>query len=94
MTDNLIEFSPSAYRYPLLIKHLLHYPMVHAPDQEIVYRDLRRHSYRVFRERIGRLASGLSQLGVRLGRASVLGRSGLGCPRRTLRQRPACPPQL
>ena len=62
MSDNLIEFSPSAYRYPLLIKHLLHYPMTHAPDQEIVYRDLRRHSYRVFRERIGRLASGLASV--------------------------------
>src|SRR5271157_798068 len=64
MPDNLIEFSASAYKYPLLIKHLLHYPMVHAPDQEIVYRDLRRHTYRTFRERIGRLASGLSQIGV------------------------------
>ena len=67
MADNLIEFTPSAYQYPLLVKHLLHYPMVHSPDQEIVYRDLRRHSYRVFRERIGRLASGLSQVGVRPG---------------------------
>ena len=67
MSDNLIEFSPSAYRYPLLIKHLLHYPMTHAPDQEIVYRDLRRHSYRVFRERIGRLASGLAENGVKPG---------------------------
>ncbi len=63
----LIEVSPSAYEYPLLIKHLLHYPMVHAPDQEIVYRDVRRHSYRVFRERIGRLASGLSEIGVEPG---------------------------
>ena len=67
MRANLIEVSPSAYEYPLLIKHLLHYPMVHSPDQEIVYRDLRRHSYRVFRERIGRLASGLSELGVKPG---------------------------
>src|SRR5271166_4497481 len=67
MPANLIDVSPSAYPYPLLIKHLLHYPMVHAPDQEIVYRDLRRHSYRVFRERIGRLASGLSELGVKPG---------------------------
>src|SRR5271166_3698577 len=67
MTDNLIQFTSSAYQYPLLVKHLLHYPMVHAPDQEIVYRDLRRHSYRVFRERIGRLASGLSQIGARPG---------------------------
>ena len=67
MRANLIEVSPSAYEYPLLIKHLLHYPMVHSPDQEIVYRDLRRHSYLVFRERIGRLASGLSELGVKPG---------------------------
>src|SRR5208282_4943060 len=56
--------TPSAYPYPLLIKHLLHAPMVRSPDQEIVYHDLRRHTYRAFRERIGRLASGLSQIGV------------------------------
>ena len=67
MSDNLIEFSPSAYQYPLLIKHLLHYPLAHSPEQEIVYRDLRRHTYRTFRERIGRLASGLSQIGVKQG---------------------------
>src|SRR5208282_2888031 len=67
MSNNLIEFSPSAYQYPLLIKHLLHYPLTHSPEQEIVYRDLRRHTYRTFRERIGRLASGLSQIGVKQG---------------------------
>ena len=67
MSNNLIEFSPSAYQYPLLIKHLLHYPLCHSPEQEIVYRDLRRHTYRTFRERIGRLASGLSQIGVKQG---------------------------
>ena len=67
MSNNLIEFSPSAYQYPLLIKHLLHYPLTHSPDQEIVYRDLRRHTYRTLRERIGRLASGLSQIGVKQG---------------------------
>ena len=53
MSDNLIAFTPAAYTYPLLIKHLLHYPLVYAPEQEIVYRDLRRHTYRVFRERAG-----------------------------------------
>ena len=67
MSAKLIEVSPSAYQYPLLIKHLLHYPMAHSPDQEIVYRDLRRHSYREFRDRIGRLASGLAELGVKPG---------------------------
>src|SRR5271165_5239417 len=64
MPVKIIPSTPSAYTYPLLIKHLLHAAMVRSPDQEIVYRDLRRHTYRNFRERIGRLASGLSQIGV------------------------------
>lgn len=64
MPIKIIPPTPSAYTYPLLIKHLLHAPMVRAPDQEIVYRDLRRRTYRDFRERIGRLASGLTQIGV------------------------------
>ena len=40
MSASLIERTPSAYDYPLLIKHLLHTPLVTAPDQEIVYRDI------------------------------------------------------
>ena len=60
----IIPPTRSAYTYPLLIKHLLHSPMTRAPDQEIVYRDLRRRTYREFRERIGRLASGLAEIGV------------------------------
>jgi fatty-acyl-CoA synthase len=67
MPDNLIDFTPSAYRYPLLIKHLLHAPLVRYPDREIVYRDLRRHTYREFRERIGQLATALSGIGVKAG---------------------------
>jgi acyl-CoA synthetase (AMP-forming)/AMP-acid ligase II len=67
MPVKIIPPTPSAYTYPLLIKHLLHTPMVRSPDQEIVYRDLRRRTYREFRERIGRLASGLSQIGVEQG---------------------------
>jgi acyl-CoA synthetase (AMP-forming)/AMP-acid ligase II len=35
-----------------------------APEQKIFYRDLRRRTYREFRERIGRLASGLGPIGV------------------------------
>ena len=42
MLVNLIEISPEAY--PLLVNHLLHHPLVHSPDQEIVYRDLRRRT--------------------------------------------------
>src|SRR5829696_6774751 len=61
---DLIERTPSAYSYPLLIKHLLHTPLAHAPEQEIVYRDLKRYDYRMLRRRIGQLASGLEGLGV------------------------------
>jgi fatty-acyl-CoA synthase len=67
MSDFLIEHTPSAYQYPLLIKHLLHAPMTQSADQEIVYRDLSRYTYRELRERIGRLASGLTSKGVRRG---------------------------
>jgi hypothetical protein len=42
LSGRLINISPSAYSYPLPIKHLLHSSMMHAADQEIVYRDLRR----------------------------------------------------
>jgi len=62
-----IERTPSAYGYPLLLKHLLHAPLAHSPDQEIVYRDLMRHTYREFAERVGRLARGLASLGVKPG---------------------------
>jgi fatty-acyl-CoA synthase len=67
MPARLIEKTPSAYGYPLLIKHLLHAPLAHSPDQEIVYRDVVRHSYRELGKRLGRLANGLASLGVRQG---------------------------
>jgi fatty-acyl-CoA synthase len=60
MSDFLIDHTPSAYRYPLLIKQLLHAPMTQAADQQIVYRDISRYTYRDLRERIGRLASALT----------------------------------
>ena len=59
-----IEVTPSAYAYPLLIKQLLHTPILYAPDQQIVYRDLVRYSYKEFYSRIQRLASALSLAGV------------------------------
>jgi fatty-acyl-CoA synthase len=67
MTGRLIHAAKSAYEYPLLIKQLLHTPLMQAPDQEIVYRDIKRFTYHQLRERIGRLASGLSRLGVSAG---------------------------
>ncbi|MCB1901094.1 fatty acid--CoA ligase [Cognatazoarcus halotolerans] len=65
--DNLIQPTPSAYTYPLLIKQLLHTPLAVAPDQEIVYRDLKRFNYRTLNHRIAQLANALSALGVRPG---------------------------
>jgi len=67
MNGRMISVTPSAYRYPLLIKQLLHAPMMQAPKQEIVYRDLRRLTYAELRDRIGRLASALAAIGVRPG---------------------------
>jgi fatty-acyl-CoA synthase len=67
MAGRLIEVAKSAYTYPLLIKQLLHTPLAQSPDQEIVYRDLRRLTYVDLRDRIGRLASSLAQIGVRPG---------------------------
>lgn len=67
MTDNIIQRTASAYAYPLLIKNLLQAPIVDAPEQEIVYRDVARFSYREFRTRINRLADALTKIGVKAG---------------------------
>ena len=67
MTGRLIQVAKSAYQYPLIFKQLWHTPLLQAPDQEIVYRDLKRFTYRQIRERIGRLASALDKIGVRPG---------------------------
>jgi len=67
MTGKFGPAAASAYPYPLLIKQLWHTPLAQAPDQEIVYRDLKRFTYRQLRERVGRLASGLARLGVAAG---------------------------
>jgi fatty-acyl-CoA synthase len=67
MSASLIQHTASAYDYPLLIKQLLHTPLATAPDQEIVYRERSRYTYRTLRLRIGQLASGLAGLGVRSG---------------------------
>src|SRR5215467_6460327 len=64
---HLIEPTPSAYTYPLLIKHLLHTPLAHSPRQEIVYRDQLRYDYMSLKRRIAQLANGLTALGIRTG---------------------------
>ncbi|MFP4421131.1 MAG: fatty acid--CoA ligase [Desulfococcaceae bacterium] len=55
------------FAYPLIVKQLLRTPLIYAPEQEIVYRDKRRITYLELRDRIGRLASALSGLGVKPG---------------------------
>jgi len=60
----LIDQTPSAYAYPLLIKQLLATPLAVNPDQEIIYRDQSRYSYRQFRQRLGQLANSLHSAGI------------------------------
>ena len=64
--------TPSAHHYPLLIKQLLLTPLAHSRDQEIVYADISRYTYRTLRERVGRLASGLAGLGVESGQTVAI----------------------
>jgi fatty-acyl-CoA synthase len=67
MTGKSTHMADSAYHYPLLLKQLWHTPLAQAADQEIVYRDTNRFTFRELRERVGRLASGLASLGVEPG---------------------------
>ncbi len=55
------------YHYPLILKKLLKTPLIYSPDQEIVYNDKNRYTYRTLNERINRLADGLKKLGVAKG---------------------------
>ncbi len=64
MTYKKIERTESAHDYQLLIKQILKTPLVHAPEQEIVYRGKQRFTYRELGERINRLANALTALGV------------------------------
>lgn len=67
MTATLIQRTASAYSYPLLIKNMFLAPVVDNPDQEIVYRDQMRYTYREMRLRVHRLANALTALGVKAG---------------------------
>ncbi len=55
------------YEYPLIIKKLLNTPLIYSPDQEIVYRDRQRYTYRELNARIHRLANALDKMGVKFG---------------------------
>lgn len=65
--DNLIGRTSSAYDYPLIIKQLFLAPMADNPSQVIVYRDQKTFTYDTWKERVHRLASALSAIGVKQG---------------------------
>jgi fatty-acyl-CoA synthase len=67
VTAKIVKPTPSAYNYQLIIKHLLNTPLTYSPDQEIVYRDKLRYTYRDLGRRIQQLANGLQDLGVKPG---------------------------
>jgi len=67
MKTRLINPTPSAYNYPLLIKHILDTPLIYSPSQEIVYRDSFRYTYKDFGQRVKQLANMLETLGVKPG---------------------------
>ena len=67
MFDNLVVKTPSAYEFPLLIRHLLHTARHLGSRREVVFRPHRRSDYPTLLERIARLASGLLAVGVRPG---------------------------
>ena len=72
MPVKLVQSTPSAYQYPLLIKQLLLTPLASAPEQEITYQGRLRYNYRTLNERIGRLANMLSGLGVESGQTVAM----------------------
>ena len=62
--SNLIEKTKSAYEYPVLIRQLFEAPLAYHPDQEIFYRDQLTITYKVWKERVNRLANALTSIGV------------------------------
>ncbi len=67
MSIRKIEPTDSAFNYPLIIKNILRTPLIYSPDQEIVYRDKIRYTYRTLEERIAKLANALEKIGVKQG---------------------------
>jgi len=58
-------YSPGQpYNYQLTLKSLLNKPLINCPDREIVFADKSRHTYKTLSQRIHRLASGLSSMGI------------------------------
>jgi fatty-acyl-CoA synthase len=64
MNTLAIARTPSANDAPLTIGQILAHGVARSPEQEIVYGDRLRHTYTTLGERVHRLASALSRLGV------------------------------
>ena len=64
MLEDHIPKTPSAYEFPLLIRHLLSRLSAQHTEQKIVYGDGRQFSYGDFFERVQRFANGLRSLGI------------------------------
>ncbi|MDF1780831.1 MAG: fatty acid--CoA ligase [Alcanivoracaceae bacterium] len=65
--DLTIKRTPSAYDYPLLIGSILAHGVRRAPQQEIVYAFNKRMTYTDLDQRVHKLASALTNLGVKQG---------------------------
>lgn len=65
VTPKILPAAPSATNPPLMIGDLLDSGLRMAGNNQIVYRDQRRHSYQIFRERVHQLAHVLSAQGVK-----------------------------
>ena len=72
MSVRLVSATPSANKYPLIIKQLLLTPLATAPEREITYQGRIRYNYRTLKDRIGQLANLLSGLGVEAGRTVAM----------------------
>jgi fatty-acyl-CoA synthase len=65
-----IKKNPSAsnaWKYPLLIKSILHYSLILEPEREIVYRDKLRYNYFEFNKRVRKFANLLKNMGLQGG---------------------------
>ncbi|PKG34114.1 fatty acid--CoA ligase [Psychrobacter sp. Sarcosine-3u-12] len=65
--SNIYHSAPAAYEFPLLIKQLLNRAKTVSQDQEIVYADKKRFTYKDLFNRINRLANVLADLNLATG---------------------------
>ena len=67
MGVKIIKNTDLAYSYPLLIKNILSAPLVHSPDQEIIYSNKNQYTYKTLSKRVACLANLLGELGINQG---------------------------